>query len=192
MPHRGVTFAVSLLLLSALIAGGCKSGGGKNGATPTSTVKATLVQGTATATPPAQTPTPAPDIRQEDFAQVSAVSNYIAMTGGEVATDLITYIDLTEDGVDDAVVPISSGGEGGEIAIFVYGYGPGGLTDLLRVIPESGLKDNIVDGKLTITEPQFAPGDPMCCPSQLRVTTYGWNGAELVVENQRTEQTVQN
>jgi hypothetical protein len=180
------------LLVALALAGGC---GGDSGDTPTAT-GTPEVAATATA--------PAPDIREQDFAQLPAVSDFIATAGGEVAPNLITYVDLTEDGVDDAVVPISSGGEGGEIAVFVFGYGPSGLKELLRVIPENGfkdnivvpqsgsVKDNIVDGKLTITEPVFAPGDPMCCPSQLRVTTYGWNGSELVIEDQRTEQTVQN
>jgi hypothetical protein len=186
MPMRALRPAIALapLLLALALAGGC---GGDSGDTPTSTGTPEVA---ATATAPAGTP--APDIREQNFAQLPAVSDFIATAGGEVATNLITYADLTEDGVDDAVVPISSGGEGGEIAVFVFGYGPDGLSELLRVIPESGFKDNVVDGKLTITEPVFAPGDPMCCPSQLRVTTYGWNGSELVIEDQRTEQTVQN
>jgi hypothetical protein len=181
-----VTLAVPLLALALALAGaGCKDEDGKNGATATLTVEATIE---ATATPSG-----APGIRDVAFAELAAVSDFIATAGGEVAADLITYVDLTEDGVDDAVVPISSGGEGGEIAIFVYGYGPDGLTELLRVVPQAGsVKDNIVDGRLTITEPAFAPGDPMCCPSQLQVTTYGWDGSELVIEDQRTEQTVEN
>lgn len=178
------------LLLAFALAGGC---GGDSGGTPTSTgTPEVAATATAIATPTGPSPTPAPDIREQDFAQLPAVSDFIATSGGEVATNLVTYVDLTGDGVDDAVVPISSGGEGGELAVFVFGYGPDGLSELLRVIPENGLKDNVVDGKLTITEPVFAPGDPMCCPSQLRVTTYGWNGSDLVVEDQRTEQTVQN
>ena len=193
MPHRGATFAVSLLLLSLALAGaGCRSGGGKTGATATSTLRATVPAVTSTPIASAGTATPAPDIRREDLSALPQVVDFTA-SGGQVDTAGVTYADLTEDGVDDAVIPISSGGEGGDIAVFVFGYGPGGLRQLLRVIPESAsLKDNIVDGKLTITEPVSAPNDPLCCPSELRVTTYAWNGEELVVESQRTEQTVQN
>ena len=188
--------AVSLLLLSlALVAGGCSGSGGKKGATATPRVTATAAATIrpTTTTAPAETPTPAPDIRQQDVSRLSGISQFIASSGGRVAKDLITYVDLTGDGVDEAVVPIGSTGEGANIAVFVYGYGPAGLSELLRVIPESGsVKDNIANGKLTITEPVFAPGDAMCCPSQLRVSTYRWNGEALVVESQRTEQAVQN
>jgi hypothetical protein len=186
-----VIFAALLLLLSlALAGGGCKGGGGKNGATATATLQATIEATSTTA--PTATATPAPDIRLQDFAQLPAVSDFLATAGGAVDTGAIIYADLTEDAVNDAVVPISSGGEGGDIAVFVFGYGAGGLKELLRVIPESGLKDNVVDGKLAITEPVFAPGDPRCCPSQLRTITYRWDGTQLIVADERTEPVVQN
>jgi hypothetical protein len=185
LPHRGVIFAALLLLLSlALAGGGCKGGGGKNGATATATLQATIEATSTTA--PTATATPAPDIRLQDFAQLPAVSDFLATAGGAVDTGAIIYADLTEDAVNDAVVPISSGGEGGDIAVFVFGYGAGGLEELLRVIPESGLKDNVVDGKLTITEPVLAEGDPMCCPSNLHRTTYKWDGQHLVVAKEET------
>jgi hypothetical protein len=191
LPHRGVIFAALLLLLSlALAGGGCKGKSGKDGATATATAQATAPATSTRA--PAGTATPAPAIRLEDFSKLPGLQQFLASSGGKVATDLITYVDLTEDGVDDAVVPISSGGEGGDIAVFVFGYGAGGLKELLRVIPESGLKDNVVDGKLAITEPVFAPGDPRCCPSQLRTITYRWDGTQLIVADERTEPVVQN
>ena len=182
MPHRGVTLAVSLALLSlALVAGGCKDNDGKNGATATLTAEATME---ATATAPAGTP--APDIRQQDFAQVSAVSDYLATAGGQIDTGAIIYADITEDGFEDAVVPVSSGGEGGYLAIFVFGYGQDGLSELLRVTPSTAVNASVTDGVLTVDEAEYAPGDPMCCPSQLLRTTYRWDGAKLVVDSQNT------
>jgi hypothetical protein len=177
-----VTFAVSLLVLSlALAAGGCKDNDGKNGATATLTAEATIE---ATATAPAGTP--APDIRQQDFAQIPAVSDFIATAGGEVDSGAVIYADVTEDTADDAVVPISSGGEGGYIAIFVFGYGPNGLSELLRVTPSTAVNASVTEGILTVDEAQYGPGDPLCCPSQLLRTTYGWDGAQLVGDTQET------
>lgn len=190
MPHRGVTFAVSLLLLSALIAGGCKSGGGKTGATPTSTVKATLVQGTATVTPPAQTPTPAPDIHQEDLSQAPTVREFIGDSGSSVDTVGVSYADLTQDGVIDAIVPISSGGEGGDIALLVIGYGQDGLMEFLRVTNALSLSYRLTaQGQLQVDTPQYTATDPMCCPSQLLRTTYRWDGEGLVPGTQQTVDT---
>ncbi len=190
MPHRGVTLAVSLLLLSALIAGGCKSGGGKNGATPTSTVKATLIQRTAPAATPAQTPTPAPDIHQEDLSQAPTVRQFIGNSGSSVDTVGVTYADLTEDGVLDAIVPISSGGEGGDIALLVIGYGQDGLMEFLRLTSAQSLSYRLTaQGQLQVDTPQYTATDPMCCPSQLLRTTYRWDGEGLVSASQKTVDT---
>jgi hypothetical protein len=184
LPHRGVIFAALLLLLSlALAGGGCKGKSGKNGATATPTAKATIE---TTATAPAGTATPAPDIRQEDFSKLPGVRESIA-SGNQIDTAAIIYADVTEDGVDDAVVPISTGGEGGDIAVFVFGYGPGGLTELLRV-SAAGLpvKVTVTNGVVQGDIPEYAPGDPFCCPSQLHRTTYKWDGQQLVVAKQET------
>ena len=184
MPNRGVILAVSLLVLPlALTAGGCKEQGGKNGATATRTIEATI-EATTTAAP-AETPTPAPDIRQEDFSQLPAVSNFLA-AGGRLDTAAVIYADVTGDGVDDAVVPISSGGEGGDIALFVFGYGPDGLSELLRLTPAMPIKASVSNGVLQVDEAEYAPGDPMCCPSQLKRTTYRWDGQQLAIDKQET------
>ena len=184
MPRRA--FAV-LTLLAALTLG-CGGGAGGDG-TPTAAPTATAVA----TEPPAGTATPALDIRQEDLSQQPGLGDFLAGSGGEVAANSITYVDLTGDGVEEAVVPVSSGGEGGNIAVFVFGYRPGGLEELLRVVPESGsVRESIMDGRLTLTEPVYGPGDPLCCPSQLQTTTYRWDGSQLVVADERTEPGVEN
>jgi hypothetical protein len=149
------------------------------GGTPTPAVTSTAVGGTHT---------PPPDIRGQDLTEEPALSDYLASSGGTVDAARITYADLTEDGVEDAVVPVSSGGEGGDIAVFVYGYGPAGLQELLMLRPEAeSLRAEVFDGALTVSEPVYAPGDPFCCPSQLRTRTYGWDGTKLVVVDEATE-----
>jgi hypothetical protein len=182
MPGRGliVVCSVALVALAAVIAA-CGDGGTEGRATPGVSPAATGVEtptgpaGTATA---AATPS---DIRQEDLGAQEGLRTFLAEAGGAVDTDRISYADLTGDGLEEAVVPVSSGGEGGDIAVFVFGYDGGAVAQLLRVIPESGaLTASVAAGALTVSEPVFAPGDPLCCPSELRNTTFGWDGNGLV------------
>jgi len=139
--------------------------------------------------PAAGTSTPAPDIRDEDLTQQPGLQEFLTDAGGIVEANLIVYVDLTEDGVEDAVVPVSGGGEGGDIAVFVYGYSQGGLAELLRVLPQdSVLSATIEEGALNVSEPVYAEGDPLCCPSELKKTAYGWDGSQLTVKSEVTEQ----
>lgn len=194
MPGRGLIVAGCpvLVALAALVAA-CGGGGGNGDATPSvsppTTEETRTATGTVVATPAeGPSPTQAPDIRQEDLTEQPGLRDFVAGAGGEASGDRITYVDLTNDGVEDAVVPVSSGGEGGDIAVFVFGYGPGGLQELLQVVPEDrSLSASVVDGVLTVAEPVFAPGDPLCCPSEIRTTTYGWDGNRLVVSDQTVE-----
>jgi hypothetical protein len=187
LPHRGVIFAALLLLLSlALAAAGCKGKSGQGGATATSTATRPATALATSTRAPAGTATPAPDIRQEDFSKLPGVHESIA-SGNKIDTAAIIYADVTEDGVDDAVVPISTGGEGGDIAVFVFGYGPAGLTELLRVSATGvPVKVTVTNGVVQGDIPEYAPGDPFCCPSNLHRTTYKWDGTQLVVAKQET------
>ena len=170
MPSRTLIVVCLALAAVAALAVACKDGSdGETAATPT---------------PPIAEPTATAgggqDIREEDLAAQAGVQDFISTAGGEVDTVRITYLDLTEDAIDDAIVPVSSGGEGGDIAVFVYGYQDGALTELLHVnASDSSLVADTLDGTLRITEPVYAEGDPLCCPSQLHRTTYVWDGAQL-------------
>jgi hypothetical protein len=199
MPGRSlIVAALPVLVGLAALAAACGGGGANGTATPSASPPATGDARTATVTVAATpgdvaSPTPAPDIRQEDLPEQLGLQDFLAGAGGEVDADRITYGDLTSNGVEEAVVSVSSGGEGGDIAVFVYGYGAGGLEELLRVIPENrSLSASVVDGALTVTEPVFAAGDPLCCPSEIRTTTYGWDGSNLTVTHQTTEPAVGN
>jgi len=142
---------------------------------------------TATSPPGQATPSPdAPDIREEDLAAQPGLSEFLAGTNAQVDPGRIIYADLTGSGGEEAVVPVSSGGEGGDIAIFVYGYGEdGSLQELLREVPsESSITAEVQDGQLVTTQGAYAPGDPLCCPSELLVRYYEWGGTALVVERE--------
>jgi len=177
MPRQLLVFACLLSFAAVAFAVGCKDNDYGGSAT------ATQVLDTPTTEPAA---TPAPDIRQQDLTQQPGLQAFLSSSGGQVDPQSIIYADVTGDRVDDAVVPVSSGGEGGNIALLVYGYQPSGIEELLHYTPDMRLQASVEDGRLTVTEPVSAPGDPLCCPSELKKTTYRWDGAKLVVAEERT------
>ncbi len=180
MDMLGRSLSLAVLLALVALAAGCGDGDETPSASPTPV-------STATATPVPATPTPVPDIRDEDLTQHAALQDFLA-AGGEVDGSRIIYVDLTEDGVDDAIVPISSGGTGGDLAVVVLGYGPDGLEELLRVLPREtrSIRAKVEEGQLVTTEGVFGPNDALCCPTQLLTTWYGWDGSSLVIDRQET------
>ena len=174
-------WALGLLLLgAALVLAAC---GKQEEEEPEVTPSPPLEQ-TATV----ETVTPSPEIQDVDFSQVPAVEDLLAASGSRLAPDQIIFADLTGDGVDEAVVPISTGGSAGNFAYAVFGYQGGELEELLVAKPEAGrVTVSVEDGVLVDTEPVYAPEDPLCCPSQLRHRYYRWDGGELVVDHEITE-----
>lgn len=145
----------------------------------------------ATSSPPPErtaTVVPAPDIAEVDFSRVRAVEDLLEGSGGYLLPEEIIITDLTGDGAEEAVVPVSSGGTGGNIAYAVFGYRDGDLEEILQVKPEAGrVMVSVEDGVLVETQPIYGPEDPLCCPSQLRHTYYRWDGDEFVVDHEETE-----
>lgn len=179
-----VALPLALLPLSALAAA-CDGGGADDEATPTVSPAATVAEMTATPTQAVATATatPPPDIQQEDLTEQPGLRDFLASAGGEVDPDRNIYVDLTGDGVDEAVVPVSSGGEGGDIAVFVFGYGADGLQLLLQA-ESRRISAAVEGGQLVTAEPVYGPGDPFGDPSQLLRRYYRWNGNELEIERE--------
>jgi hypothetical protein len=187
MPRRGPALAVLLAAaFCAAVTWACDDEA--TGGDPT----ATAPEPAATATQPAPAATPtqgaSSDIRQEDLTQQPGLSDFLATGGGEVQPVAIIYADLTGDGAEDAVVPVSSGGEGGNIAVFVYGFVDGTLIELLKAEPEeTSIEADVENGQLVTTEGIYADGDALCCPSTIRHTSYTWDGTALVVDDRVDE-----
>ncbi len=169
---------VAPLALLALVAG-C-NGDGDNGE-PTATEQP---QATATVDP-----VDTPDIRSEALTEQPGLSEFLAVTVGVVDSSRNQYADLTGSGAEEAVVSVSSGGEGGDFAIFVFGYGAGDeIEELLRAIPaETSIMATIEGGQLKTTEGVSAPGDPFGVPSQILNRYYIWDGSALVIEREEQE-----
>ncbi|MBF6600896.1 MAG: hypothetical protein IVW36_10350 [Dehalococcoidia bacterium] len=185
MDRRLPVAALALCLLATLVLAGC--GGGGKAANATSTASSTTPFA-STASPAAPT-ADAGRIRAVDLAQAAPVQTLVAGTGGAFVASQVIYGDLTGDGIDEAVVPLASGGTMGNIAYVVLTPSGSGVSAL--PLPKGdassgGVAVSVVGGKLVDTRPQYGPNDPNCCPSMLRKTTYGWDGGKFVVASTET------
>ncbi len=177
--------AAVVLLLALAAVGIAACGGGNNVSPQTATVPPTA----AVSTPPPATTvvatgTVSTQIRSLDLRKTAPVQQLLTATGGQFVASQVIYADLTGNGVEDAVVPISSGGTLGDIAYVVLAPGPNGVVALPMqkgVTSSGGIAVKVVGGKLVDIRPEYGPNDPNCCPSMLRETTYAWNGKELAV-----------
>lgn len=174
--------AVALLVLGAALAA-CGGGGGDD-ATPTSSAETPG----ATAAASAEPRTPSGDIRSRDLEETDAVQALLDTTGGTYVQDSVLYADVTDDGAEEAVVPVSSGGTLGDVGFTVLALADDSIEALLTVTPVGGggVSVDIEDGKVIAVEPAPGPDDPECCPSQLRTTVYAWDGDSLEAESVST------
>ncbi len=180
-PHR--TFALAIALL-ALAAAAC-NGGGDDDATPT---PGSPTAAATTSTPAAES-TISNIIRELDLQAVPEVQALLADTGGQYVQTNVLYADLTDDGIEEAIVPIGSGGTLGFVGFIVLTPdGDGARALVTEKAGGAGMGIELGDdGRLAQIEPVPGPDDPECCPSMLRRTTYGWNGAALAIVDVTTE-----
>ena len=164
---------LTILLLTTFASGACGSGDGP--------------EGTATSEP--ATPSDAGAIRNVDPAGVPAVQAFMRQIGGgDLNRAEVTYADLTRDGRDEAIVPISSGGTLGNLGYVVLTLRSGTAASILTVQRDGnsvgGVKLEVEDLKLVKYVGKYGPEDPRCCPSSLIKTTYYWDGSNLQVERE--------
>jgi hypothetical protein len=178
--------AVVVLSVAAAAVAACGGGGGSKSATPARSPSGSVTASSTSST----TATPSLGIRTLDLSKVPDVRAMTAAMGGQYVQTGVIYADLTGDGVDEAVVPISSGGTLGDLAFLVLTPSGGGTKTLLKEVPlggSGGLAVAVVDGQIVMTQPLYGPDDPACCPSALRKTTYVWNGTAFVAQSIKTE-----
>jgi len=188
MMQRPALVALTLVLLPALAVTACRSSSNAD-TTPTPAVSPIpAAAASPSATPLAITATPTSAIRSIDLKSTASVKKLLGDTGGQFLQVEVIYADLTGAGAEDAVVPISSGGTLGDLAFVVLAMSGSETKVLLSEFPQNGhgLAVAVVAGKLLMTEALPGPDDPECCPSELRKTTYAWNGTALAVESVNT------
>jgi hypothetical protein len=136
-----------------------------------------------------QTPDDSQAIRAVEFESLDAVQNLIAQLNfGEVDERAVIYTDLTGDRREEAIVPVTSQGTQGNVGYLVFTLDSDEpeviLTRTVDRTSASGLQMSAEDGVLLETRGEFGPEDALCCPSQLRETTFRWDGSALQVDNE--------
>ena len=126
-------------------------------------------------------------IRNVDVESLPQTKTLLDQLGsGEVDKGATLYADLTGDRREEAIVPVSSQGTLGNVAYLVLRLDSGKpevvLTRTVDKTSASGLQMSVKDGVLLETRGVYGPEDPFCCPSQLRQTTFHWDGSQLQVE----------
>lgn len=183
--------ALSLVGLAASVSAAC--GGEDDAAAPlTSTVTATATSAatpragaTSVATSTAGARPRLASLRDADFRSMPYVGELVDRAGGgEVATDRVRFVDLTGDGVEEAVVVVE-GGTQGDIGVGVYRL-VGSRAELAFFRQLSG-RVQVRDTMIVVQVGVPQPGDPACCPSRVRETVFGWRDGEF---RQLSEQVV--
>jgi len=133
----------------------------------------------------AATSSPSIDIRAVDLANQPDVRDFAQRLSGEVAPEEVVYADLTGDGRDEAVVPISSGGTQGDVGFIVVGYLDGKLKALFSDAPAGGeVRVAVTDGRLVVTLPVYTEGDTSGFPSNIKNVYYAWKADHFVVDHE--------
>lgn len=185
MPAMNRRLLPALLAAVALGLAAC-NGGGDGDETPTAAASPSAAATSATTPTPGVTPSGA--IREIDLAAQADVQALEAESGGTFLQEDVLYADLTTDAIEDAVVPLSSGGTQGYVAFLVLTPDGEQTATLLEQTPQGGQGFTLEfqDDQLVMVEPVFGPEDPECCPTMLRMTIYGWNGSVLAVTDVQT------
>ncbi len=137
-----------------------------------------------------RTPTPAPttapaSLQGVDFASAPYATDLSRRAGGgDVPAERVRLLDLTGDGAEEAVVVVESGGTLGDLGVGIYQVSNGGPS--LVYFRKLAGRVEVRAPALVVIEGAPAPGDPACCPSQLRESTIEWRNGTFEVTSERT------
>ena len=107
------------------------------------------------------------------------------LTGAETAPswklENVLYVDVNNDGFQEAVVLVRGDGESRPLDWRIYAMKNGQPVQLFERtgLAQGGL--SVKGPALVESEGVFAPGDAECCPSSAKRTYYVWKGDALVV-----------
>jgi hypothetical protein len=187
MPVRAILAILAVTLAFAAIA--CSGDGGDDDdATPTVVTEPTRDR-TPVATPP-PLETPSIDIRDIDLSTLPEVVESLSESGALIVQTDVIYVDITNDGIEDAVAPASIDGTLGHIGFFAFRPDGDGVRKLLEEFPESsgGVEISVEGEKIVMVQPVAGPDDPECCPSLLQRSIFSWNGTAMALETVTTEE----
>ena len=159
-----------------VVAAACGASDGAEG-TPDSSSSTAAPSTAATLAAPPPTVT---SLIEVNFAAPLLIGPLIdAAGGGEVPPERVEFHDLIgNDGIDEALAIVESGGTLGDLGAGVFTL-IAGQPALVQFIPAAG-RVEVRLGLVVAIEGVWAADDPECCPSQLRETSYQWDGARFV------------
>lgn len=115
---------------------------------------------------------------------------YLVYTPAEIAgfpaLDGILFGDLDDDGHDEAIIPITSGGTAGLVGLLIYQATPDGPR-LVTAKAGFDLSPRMTENGLAVHEPVRADWQPRCCPSAWSETLYRLAGDRLEAMSEQIE-----
>ena len=111
-------------------------------------------------------------------------------SGGFVDKSIAFYGELFGWEHAPAGPPEESGGAAGAVAVYVFSTAAGGqLRTVFRSQKLTRASTTVKKGVLSYDTARYAPGDELCCPSKLLVTTLRWDAKALKFRVAKREET---
>jgi hypothetical protein len=127
----------------------------------------------------------AKDATQQFFEQrlladklTSTAIKQLLQSGGGFVDKGVVFRDVTGDKRDDAIVRVQSGGVNGAVAIYVFSTANrkgGKLRAIFRTQRLMRASTRVLKGVVSYRTARYAPGDELCCPSQVTQSTLAYD-----------------
>ena len=102
----------------------------------------------------------------------------LLQSGGGFVDKGVVFRDVTGDKRDDAIVRVQSGGVNGVVAIYVFSTANrkgGKLRAIFRTQSLMRASTRVLKGVVSYRTSRYAPGDELCCPSQVSQSTLAYD-----------------
>lgn len=124
-----------------------------------------------------------------DDSRTSAAVKGLLRSDAGFVTPQPTFADLTGDGRRDAVVTVHNAGAAGAVAVYVFsadGTRGGRLRTIYRRQSLYRARTRLAGGTLTVSAPDYARGDDLCCPAARIDRYYAWNSGSRLLRHRGT------
>src|SRR3954469_1305021 len=128
------------------------------------------------------------DVLLKDAKTASGVARLLRTNAGFVSPTP-DFGDLTGDGRSDAVVTVDNAGAAGAVAVYVLStdHARGGrLRAVLRAQNLYQAQVRTSAGVVTVTVPEFARGDDVCCTRRIIERDYAWSAKRRMFTRRAT------
>lgn len=116
------------------------------------------------------------DIRQADFAALLADERASAQ-----GVENKLFMDIDGDGAQEALLLVRGDGENHPLDLYLYKLKDGRAEVIFRETGAAQGEATFQGPRLVVTEGVYAPGDPLCCPSSIKLTYYVFKDGAMVV-----------